>query len=167
MKNRELFDAYAADIVGHELFLEGKKVFSHGSISIHDHSIAVAELSYSMIENSRGIDKRCVVRAALLHDFFLYEWHVPGLRYILHGWVHPAIAARKAREVFGISDREYSCIKTHMWPWTLFSFPRCREGWVISLADKIIAVKETLFRRGTRHELQDPGGFLREPERDR
>ncbi|MDR2803421.1 MAG: HD domain-containing protein [Treponema sp.] len=150
MKNRTLFDEYAKDILEHQIFLETKKIYSHGSISIYDHSVAVAELAFSMAEYKDGIDKKCVVRAGLLHDFFLYEWHIPGLRYIKHGWAHPAIAAKNAREIFEISGREYSCIKTHMWPWTLFAVPVCREGWIISLADKIVALKETLFCRGRR-----------------
>jgi uncharacterized protein len=116
----------------------------------------VAELAFSIVEDKPNIDRKCVVRAALLHDFFLYEWHIPGLRYVLHGWAHPAIAAKKAREVFGIGDKEYSCIRTHMWPWTLLHPPRCREGWVVSLADKIVAVKETALQRGRRHTLRDP-----------
>jgi uncharacterized protein len=156
MKNRNLFDAYAGDILGHELFLRGKQVFSHGATSIYTHSVEVAELAFSLIEDNDSFDKRCVVRSALLHDFFLYEWHIPGLRYVLHGWAHPAIAAKKAREVFGISDREYSCIRTHMWPWTLFHPPLCREGWVVTLADKIVALRETVLQRGKRRPLQDP-----------
>jgi uncharacterized protein len=152
MKNRELFSRYAEGITNHELFLQTKRTCSHGAITIYDHSIAVAELAFSMCEDKPGIDKQCVVRAGLLHDFFLYEWHVPGMRYVLHGWAHPAIAAKKAREVFGISDKEYSCIRRHMWPWTLFHPPLCREGWIVSLADKIIALRETLFgRRGAPH----------------
>ncbi|MDR0669418.1 MAG: HD domain-containing protein [Treponema sp.] len=154
MKNRELFNLYAGDIISHELFLQTKHIFSHGIITIHDHSIAVAELAFSMSEDNPRIDKKCVVRAGLLHDFFLYEWHVPGRRYMLHGWAHPAIAAEKAREIFGVSDKEYSCIRTHMWPWTLFHPPRCREGWIISLADKLVALKETIFNRGKRHPLR-------------
>ena len=156
MKNRTLFIEYAQDILSHELFAQGKHVFSHGSISIYAHSIAVAELAFSMIEDKPLIDKKCVVRAALLHDFFLYEWHIPGLRYLIHGWAHPAIAAKKAREVFDITDREYSCIRTHMWPWTLLHPPRSREGWAVSLADKIVALKETLLLRGKRRTLRDP-----------
>jgi len=117
---------------------------------VYEHCINVAELAFSMVEDSKTIDKRCVVRAGLLHDFFLYELHVWGWRYILHGWVHPKIAAKKAREVFNISDKEYSCIVNHMWPWTLFHFPKSREGWIISLADKIAALKEALLLRGRR-----------------
>jgi uncharacterized protein len=156
MENRELFDIYAKEILEHELFAESKKIFSHGSITIYDHSLAVARLAFSMAEKNPAVDKKCVVRAALLHDFFLYEWHIPGIRYLLHGWRHPAVAAKKAREVFHITDKEYSCIRTHMWPWTLFTPPRCREGWIISLADKIVALKETALCRGKRRALRDP-----------
>ncbi|GMO51856.1 MAG: HD domain-containing protein [Termitinemataceae bacterium] len=157
--NQSLFDEYADDILHHCLFLENKKTFSHGAITIYDHCVNVAELSFAIAENihsSANIDKRCIVRAALLHDFFLYEWHIPGMRYLKHGWAHPAIAAKKARDVFCISDKEYSCIRTHMWPWTLLHPPHYREGWIISLADKIIALRETFACRGKRRVLQDP-----------
>jgi uncharacterized protein len=161
MKNRALFEEYGKDILNHELFLKGKEVFAHGAIDLYTHSIEVAERAFSLAEKNEGrrkaLDLRCVVRAALLHDFFLYEWHIPGWRYILHGWAHPRIAAEKAREVFGIGDREYSCIRTHMWPWTLFHPPLCREGWIITLADKLVAVNEIFFHRGKRRKLRDPG----------
>jgi uncharacterized protein len=154
MKNEALFYEYAGDILDHELFLKNKGLISHGSISIYTHCMEVAMLAFSMVEDSQKIDIRSVVRAALLHDFFLYEWHVPGKRYILHGWVHAKIAAKNAQKIFGISDKEFSCIRTHMWPWTLFHWPKCREGWIVTLADKIIALKETVFHRGKRPPLQ-------------
>ena len=156
MKQRSLFNEYAHDILHHELYQQNKQLFSHGAISIYEHCVRVAETAFSMIEDDPDIDKRCVVRAALLHDFFLYEWHIPGFRYLVHGWAHPALAAKKAREVFDISDKEYSCITTHMWPWTLLHPPKCREGWVVSLADKAVAMKETFLERGKRHKLCDP-----------
>ncbi|MDR2601459.1 MAG: HD domain-containing protein [Spirochaetaceae bacterium] len=156
MQNQELFNEYAKEIINNKIFKECKKIFSHGSVSIYEHSIAVAKKAFALAEKNAGVDKKCVVRAALLHDFFLYEWHIPGVRYLVHGWAHPAIAAKKAREVFNITDKEYSCIKTHMWPWTLFTPPRCREGWIISISDKIIALKETALRRGNRGRLRDP-----------
>jgi uncharacterized protein len=156
------FHEHAGDILGNEFFLSTKNSYSHGTISIYEHSVHVALLAFSLIKNSNTVDRRCVIRAALLHDFFLYEWHVPGFRYLVHGWAHPRIAAEKAREVFNIGDREYSCILTHMWPWTLFRWPKCREGWAVSLADKIVAFKETVLRRGRRRELRDPAAQIQE-----
>ncbi|MDR0551967.1 MAG: HD domain-containing protein [Spirochaetaceae bacterium] len=160
IKNIELFSAYAGDIINHESFLRGKHIFSHGTITIYEHSINVAMLAFRIAEKQTikhpALDIRCVVRAALLHDFFLYEWHIPGWRYVMHGWAHPSIAANKAREVFGITDKEYSCIRTHMWPWTFWRLPRCREGWIISWADKLVALKEAALCRGKRRKLYDP-----------
>ncbi|MDR2518472.1 MAG: HD domain-containing protein [Spirochaetaceae bacterium] len=155
----DLFNEYARDILEHELFLLGKRTISHGAVSIYAHSVNVAKTAFSFCkkceerEKNRkgpGIDARCVVRAGLLHDFFLYEWHTPGIRYLLHGWAHPKAAAENARAVFNLSDKECSCIRTHMWPWTLFHPPRCREGWIISLADKLVAGKETFLHRPLR-----------------
>jgi uncharacterized protein len=156
MINREFFNIYALPIIQNDLFKSSKQIYSHGSINIYDHSIAVAELAFSMAEKRQGIDMVCVIRAALLHDFFLYEWHVPGLRYVKHGWVHPAISAKNAEQVFNITESEAECIKTHMWPWTLFKLPKSREAWIITAADKIIAIKEIFFKRGRRHTLVDP-----------
>lgn len=152
MENNDVFYEYAHDILAHELFLQSKNILAHGAVSIYDHSIEVAGLAFRIAEKYKKkhpeLDMRCVIRSALLHDFFLYEWHIPGWRYIIHGWTHPVIAAKKAREIFNITDKEYSCIKTHMWPWVFWRLPRCREGWIISWADKISALKEaTLLRK--------------------
>ncbi|GMO44282.1 MAG: HD domain-containing protein [Termitinemataceae bacterium] len=156
MKDEKLFNEYAKEILENEYFLQTKNIFSHGAITIYDHSLAVARLSFSMAENNKKLDKKCIVRAALLHDFFLYEWHIWGWRYVLHGWAHPRIAAKKAREIFDISLKEFSCIRRHMWPWTLLHPPLCAEGWVICTADKIIAMRETVLCRGKRKRLVDP-----------
>ena len=150
------FYEYGRDIINHELFQQGKEMYSHGTRTIYDHSIDVALRAWAMVKNSETINRRCVVRAALLHDFFLYEWHVPGLRYVLHGWAHPKIAANKARDVFNITGAEYEAIRCHMWPWTLFHWPKSREGWIVSLADKLTASRETFLLRGRRHKLKDP-----------
>ncbi|MDR1909029.1 MAG: HD domain-containing protein [Spirochaetaceae bacterium] len=160
MKNTVLFDALTRDILENDVFLRSKQFTQHGNISIYAHSLSVARLSFSMAEGKKNIDVRCVVRAALLHDFFLYDWH--KRIWSLHGWMHPVTAAENAKKYFAVSDREYSCIRSHMWPYTLFHPPVCREGWIVCMADKIIAVKETLFRWGKRHKLQDPGAILPE-----
>ncbi|MDR2495395.1 MAG: HD domain-containing protein [Spirochaetaceae bacterium] len=153
-----LFNEYAGAIPDHPLFLQGRHTVSHGSVSIYTHSINVAKTAFSLSAKYRGLDRRCVVRAGLLHDFFLYEWHVPGMRYLLHGWRHPVKAAENARAVFGLSDKECSCILTHMWPWTLFHPPRYKEGWLVSLADKIVATRETLRLRRLRRFPKPAGG---------
>ena len=148
MKNREQFDNYAKEILENDVFAQSKTFVQHGKISVYQHSLYVARLSFSMGEFFRITDRQSLVRAALLHDFFLYDWHVPEKMWSLHGWTHPVTAAENAKKYFNASDKEYSLIRSHMWPYTLFHPPKYREGWIICFADKIISAWETLFRRG-------------------
>ena len=147
MKNREEFDSLAKEILEHEVFLQSREFIQHGKISVYQHSLSVAELSFGMGEFFRIADKQSLVRAALLHDFFLYDWHVPEKMWSLHGWTHPVTAAENAKKYFNVSDKEYSLIRSHMWPYTLLHPPVYREGWIVCLADKMVSAWETLFKR--------------------
>ncbi|MDR2784380.1 MAG: HD domain-containing protein [Treponema sp.] len=148
MKDEELFWEIAGEIVFHVKFEESRNYIQHGRISVFEHSIDVARLSFRMGRCFKNMDIRALVRGGLLHDFFLYDWHVPEKMWSLHGWTHPVTAAENAKKYFDVSGREYSCIRSHMWPYTLFHPPKCREGWIICLADKICSLTETLFKRG-------------------
>ncbi|MDR0552115.1 MAG: hypothetical protein LBG72_08905, partial [Spirochaetaceae bacterium] len=86
--------------------------------------------------------QKALVRAALLHDFFLYDWHDEWK--LDHGWTQPITAAENARKYFNVSEKEYSLIRTHMWPWKLLHPPRYKEGWLICLSDKIVSLKEAV-----------------------
>ena len=151
MKNADVFDSLAKEILESEAFAESKTFIQHGSISIYEHSLSVARLGFRMGEFFRVADKRSLVRSALLHDFFLYDWHVPEKMWSLHGWTHPVTAAENAKKYFNASEKEYSLIRSHMWPYTLFHPPHYREGWIICLADKLVSAWETLFRRKKTH----------------
>jgi uncharacterized protein len=146
MKDRVLFESIAEEILNHHIFCESKNFIQHGRISVYEHSIAVAKLSFSMGEFFKIADKESLVKAALLHDFFLYDWHVPEKMWSLHGWTHPVTAAENGRKYFNISDKEYSLIRSHMWPYTLLHPPQYREGWIICMADKICSAVETVCR---------------------
>jgi uncharacterized protein len=153
MKQNELFYEYAKDIMESAEFSASKQFIQHGTITVYAHSVNVASLSFSMActlkkgRLGKDLDLRSLVRAALLHDFFLYDWHTPEKMWSLHGWTHPVTAARNAGQMFGASEKEYSLIRTHMWPYTLFHPPQHAEGWLICLADKICSAHETLFCR--------------------
>jgi uncharacterized protein len=146
MKDKVLFEKIAEEILNHPVFCESKNFIQHGSISVYEHSIAVAKLSFGMGEFFRITDKESLVRGALLHDFFLYDWHVPEKMWSLHGWTHPVTAAENGRKYFNITDKEYSLIRSHMWPYTLLHPPQYREGWIICIADKICSAVETVCR---------------------
>jgi uncharacterized protein len=147
MKNNILFEELAESVRDSEKFAECKQFIQHGAISVYEHSLAVARASFAIAETFKLNDKHSLVRAALLHDFFLYDWHVPERMWSLHGWTHPVTAADNARRYFSVTDKEWSLIRTHMWPYTLLHPPRYREGWIICLADKAVSIVETLFQR--------------------
>lgn len=150
MRNENLFEHLAEPIRDSEKFAECKQFIQHGAISVYEHSVAVARMSFAIAEIFKLSDKRSLIRAALLHDFFLYDWHVPERMWSFHGWTHPVTAANNARLYFNVTDKEWSLIRTHMWPYTLLHPPKYREGWIICLADKVVSIVETLFQRRPR-----------------
>jgi uncharacterized protein len=146
MKDSALFAKFADPILGNKVFAQSKAHIQHGRITVYEHSLDVARLSFRMGKLFKIKDMESLVRAALLHDFFLYDWHRPEKMWSLHGWTHPVRAVENARKHFNISDKEASLIRSHMWPWTLLHPPQLREGWIICAADKLCSAAETLFR---------------------
>jgi len=125
---------------------ESKNHVHHGEVSVYSHSVSVAKHSYRfarMLEKSLGVkfNKLSLVRGALLHDFFQYDWHDDWD--LLHGWKHPRAALKNADELFDLTLRERDIIRKHMWPMTLLNFPTCREAWLVCFADKYCSLLET------------------------
>ena len=93
-----------------------------------------------------GCNKHDLIRGALLHDYFLYDWHdktqIPQ-RKRLHGFWHPGIALRNAEKEYKLTDRQREIIRKHMWPLSVVP-PTCREAWVVTTADKYCSLMETI-----------------------
>lgn len=120
-----------------------KRYKQHGRHSVYDHSLSVASLAIKLARRlPLKIDESALIRGALLHDYFLYDWHVPDPNRPLHGFYHPKAALKNARQDFSLTDKEEDIISHHMFPLTL-SPPRTAEGLLVCLADKICAVRET------------------------
>lgn len=116
----------------------------HANISCLEHSISVAYFSYCLCRKlNLNVDCRSIIRGALLHDFFLYDWHVTKNPMGLHGFKHPLTALENAEDHFTLNDREKDIIVKHMWPLTLTP-PRYKEALIVSLSDKFCSIIETL-----------------------
>lgn len=116
----------------------------HANISCLEHSISVAYYSFWMCQRFHlHADYRSIIRGALLHDFFLYDWHVGNGQKGLHGFTHPKTALENAEEHFPLNDMERDIIVKHMWPLTLVP-PKYKESLIVSLSDKFCSVIETL-----------------------
>ncbi|WP_130836562.1 HD domain-containing protein [Lachnoclostridium sp. Marseille-P6806] len=131
--------------------LRMKEYIQHGSTSTYDHCIAVARMSYRIrCRLSVPMRDRELVRGAVLHDYFLYDWH--SYRGPLHGYHHAETALQNAvRDFEDLTPCEKDIIRSHMWPLNLFCVPHCREALVVCLADKLVSAGETLRRRSRIH----------------
>lgn len=133
----------------HPTVLSMDKLTQHGDTSCLLHSLAVAYFSLYLVTKLRiRCDRRSLVRGAILHDYFLYDWHIKNGREVhkLHGFTHPDTALRNAAREFSLNDIEADIIAHHMFPLTLKP-PKSREALIVCLADKYCAVSEVLFRR--------------------
>ena len=148
-KRRQLYRLlreHASDILKSENFRSTKNYIQHGTMPVHRHCIDVAEKSIAISKFLRiPCNEREMVRGALLHDYFLYDWHDKSRENYqrLHGFYHPGIALRNASMEYELTLREKDIIKKHMWPRTVVP-PLCREAWIVTTADKYCSLLETL-----------------------
>lgn len=143
-------------VVHHSQMPVTHRHIQHGDTSVLLHCIAVACLSmrFAQILEKMGMTVRTdeLVRGALLHDYFLYDWHEKDPSHALHGFIHPIRALRNADKQFCLSERERDIISRHMFPLT-FHPPRYIESILVCIADKICSLYET-FTRGTYQRLR-------------
>lgn len=119
----------------------------HGDTSTYAHCVAVAFYSLAL---ARALHMRCdeesLVRGALLHDYFLYDWHdhdaAPDS---WHGFTHPRHALENAERDFSLTDVERDVIAHHMFPLVPIP-PHTREGLVVSIVDKACSTYEVFGR---------------------
>lgn len=136
----------ASDILHSENFQKTRHHIQHGTMPVYRHCLDVARQSIQINKAlGLGCSERDLIRGALLHDYFLYDWHDKNRENYqkLHGFYHPGIALKNARKEYHLTRREEDIIKKHMWPLTVVP-PLCRETWVVTAADKYCSLLETL-----------------------
>lgn len=147
MTDQDLLWDYGGEILRSQGMDLERQIPQHGHVNCFDHSVAVALLSLRLARwLGLRVDRRSLIRGALLHDYFLYDWHTlhprPGLRHGLsHGLRHGGRAAANADRDFGLNAVEADIIRRHIFPLTLTP-PRYRESLLVCWADKVCAVRE-------------------------
>ena len=141
ISNREYVECIH-DMVWHEMVQSMKNYMQHGKYNCLEHSLYVSYISY-LICRRLELDYRSAARGGLLHDFFLYDWHVGKPYRGLHGVSHPYISLQNASKFFNLNAREMDIIQKHMWPLT-FRLPRYKETFIVLLADKYCASAERI-----------------------
>lgn len=134
--------------------LQMDQYMQHGQVTCYWHSIAVAYISLRVLRFLKiRHDRRSLIIGALLHDYFLYDWHTPDKWHRWHGFRHPGFALRNARRDINLSNRAADIISKHMFPLTIKP-PIYRESMVVCLVDKGCSIYE-FFKK-------DPYKYLRE-----
>ncbi len=143
IKNNADFIRLIEEIKDNEDFKRLKEYTQHGNISTYTHCMRVAKRSFNLARGLRlKTSEKELLKGAMLHDYFLYDWHNHEDK--LHGYHHPHIALANAKRDFGLTKREQNIIKSHMWPLTLTHLPKCREAILVCIADKICSIEETI-----------------------
>ena len=101
---------YGADILSSRGMELEKGFFQHGTVTVYDHSVAVALmcLQLAMLLHIHA-DRRSLVRGALLHDYFLY--------YLLRFGFEPGKIYRMALKSF---EGVYDEATIHTWLRTFY-----------------------------------------------
>ena len=149
MGKHDVIDTVLRDLQANERVQEMKNYIQHGNVSTYEHCENVARLSYRIDRRLRlNSDPRVLLRGAMLHDFFLYDWHAEdGGAHRLHGFTHPSVSCANAEAYCDIDEKTKQVIACHMWPLTPGKIPHSREAWIVCLADKCVSLYETLLRR--------------------
>lgn len=144
MRSQKLLETYAGDILHSKGMNLEKGFYQHGRVTVFEHSVAVALMCLQLSRLLPGhTDTRSLIRGALLHDYFLYDWHVKVKGRPLHGFWHARWALKNAERDFTLNQVERNMILSHMFPLNLV-LPKYRESVLLCCADKICAAKETV-----------------------
>ncbi|MBQ9777943.1 MAG: HD domain-containing protein [Clostridia bacterium] len=139
------FYAIIRDIVKSEAFCKMKGYRHHVKSNIYKHSVRVAYLCYRHHKrHNTRVDLQELVRGALLHDFYLYDWHemLPGRR--LHLLTHPKVALQNALQAYpSLTPIQQDMIRHHMFP-ILPLPPKSRAAWLVCFYDKVAALCDYL-----------------------
>ena len=137
------------------MYLNNSKVLQmncyiqHGHITTYQHCINVMVISFAIARAFKlfgfHIDLPALLIGALLHDFYLYDWHDGRMRPEgLHGFSHPLVAKENAEKYFNVNPKILNIIESHMFPMTINHLPKSKEAVIVGIADKYCAIKETL-----------------------
>lgn len=138
-KNIE-FQNIINEIIMNEVVQQMKNFKQHYSTTRFDHCYSTAFYCY-LICKKFHLDYISATRAAMLHDFFLYDWRIRGNRKGLHAFTHGKVACANACTLFNLNDKEKDIILKHMWPVTI-KFPKYRESFILTFVDKYCATIE-------------------------
>lgn len=133
---------------------EMDRCLQHGDITTLTHCILVAYYSYALdLKLHLHSDAKSLIVGALLHDYFLYDWHDKAKWHKWHGFRHAKFAYLNAKRDYPINALEAEIIRKHMWPLNIYP-PTCREAWIVNLVDTFSGLIEIIITFRLFHSLR-------------
>ena len=129
-----------------------KDIPMHRGSNCYVHSFKVAKLAMKHAVKHAKLDLESLLYAAILHDYYLYDWRADKTLLKGHGKRHPFLAAEKAEEDFGVSPFVKKIMSSHMWPLNFKTFPDSEEARILSYCDKVVATQEALISK--KHKIK-------------
>ena len=155
MNNKEKLEEIIAFLSENTRFDETKNFIQHGNTSVYTHVISVAKKSIEIAEKyNLDVDMDSMIRGALLHDYFLYDWHDGKRERWIHGFTHPMKAYKNAKSEINLNGLERDIIIKHMFPLTIIP-PRYLESWIVTYSDKYVSAVETVSSRFVKVGLEN------------
>lgn len=145
LKHADIIKKHAHEIVSSDSFQSQDEFIQHGDVSVSQHCLSVANTSLVFSRALKlKVKERAIIRGALLHDYFLYDWHLPHDGGKWHGFKHAHVALKNAERDFKLSKLEKNIINRHMWPLNITRLPATKEEWIVNIADTYCSTLETL-----------------------
>ncbi len=143
-KEQKYIDKYLSlvgDILRDESVKQMKGYQHHRAVTTHFHSTFVSYTVLKMCEKIKPAEERDIVRAALLHDYYLYEWYTEKHEE-KHIWYHPKQSVKNIEQHFGkLSEMQRNMILAHMFPMS-YETPSSLGAWLLTMADKHCATAD-------------------------
>ena len=134
---------YTGDLLSDDLVKGMEKYHHHKEVTTHFHSVYVSYTVLKMAEKMKLENAREITRAALLHDFYLYEWYTEKHEEY-HIYYHPKMSVKNIENHFGsLSPVQKNMILSHMFPMGI-ELPKSKGAWLLTLADKRCASEDYL-----------------------
>ena len=75
-EKEDFFMQQLEEVCKNSRMLESHNNMQHGNTSVFRHSVSVAYYSYYLaLKMHAPVNETALIRGALLHDYFLYDWH--------------------------------------------------------------------------------------------
>ena len=92
-ERQHLFNLVLSELEQKGNLVHEKKAIQHGSTTVYEHSVGVAGASLKLAELFHiKVNEKALVKGALLHDYFLYDWHEKRKGHHFHGFTHPGLS---------------------------------------------------------------------------